>query len=245
MKRIPVITVCALLVGSLVIWLPASHGDKFGSFLKDLQKTVTGGGLSEETIVKGLKEALEIGTENAVGLVSQVDGYYKNSSIRIPLPGQVEKAESVLRAAGYGDKVDAFEKSMNRAAERAAPEAKGLFWDAIKQMNFADARKILEGREDEATRYFKDKTSPRLHEIFKPIVHDSMGEVGATRYYQDLDQKLSSIPFAEKFRFDLDEYVTNVALDGLFYMVAQEEKKIRQDPAARVTDLLKELFGQR
>jgi hypothetical protein len=145
---------------------------------------------------------------------------------------------------GYGDQVEAFEKSMNRAAERAAPEAKALFLDAVQAMHFEDARKILKGSDDAATQYFKDKTSDRLRKIFEPIVHDSMTEVGVTRYYQELDQKVSSIPFAEKFRFDLDKYVTDGALNGLFYMVAQEEKKIRQDPAARVTDLLKQVFGK-
>jgi hypothetical protein len=232
-----------LILFSLTGPLPAAHGDKFGSFLKDLQEKVTGGQSSDDRIIQGLKQALEIGTENAVTRVSQVDGFYRNPKIRIPLPGPVEKVEGVLRTVGYGDRVDAFEKSMNRAAEQAAPEAKSLFWDAIRQMDFEDAREILEGREDEATRYFREKTSARLEEIFKPIVHDSMAEVGATRYYQDLDQKVSSMPFVEDFRFDLDEYVTDEALDGLFYMVAQEEKKIRQDPAARVTDLLKEVFG--
>jgi hypothetical protein len=243
-KRISLVVLFAMVLGVMVVFVPRAHGDTLGSFLKDLQQKVTGSGLSEDTIVRGLKEALEIGTEKAVSRVSQVDGYYRNPNIRIPLPGPVEKAESVLRTVGYGDQVDAFEKSMNRAAERAAPEAKRLFWEAIRQMKVEDARNILEGSDDAATQYFKEKTSVRLHEIFKPIVHDTMGEVGATRYYQDLDRKVTSMPFGETFRFDLDEYVTDEALDGLFYMVAQEEKRIRQDPAARVTDLLKEVFGE-
>jgi len=188
-------------------------------------------------------EALQIGTGNAVLNVSQVDGYYKNPQIRIPLPENVQKVEKILRTVGYGPKVDAFALSMNRAAERAAPEAKSLFLDSIRQMTFSDAKKILQGRDNEATLFFEDKTRGRLHELFRPMVHTAMSEVGVTRWYQELDAKVRSIPFAERMSFDLDTYVTDKALDGLFHMVAEEERKIRQDPAARVTDLLKEVFG--
>lgn len=213
-------------------------------FLKGIGETFLGGGeLSESTIVKGLREALEVGTVNAVQIVSRVDGYYKNPKISIPLPDSVRKVEGVLTAVGYGPKVDAFKLSMNRAAERAAPKAKAIFFDAIKQMTFSDARKILQGRDNEATLYFKDKTHGQLHELFKPTVHTAMSEVGVTRAYQDLDAKVRNIPFAERLSFDLDEYVTNKALDGLFFMVAEEERKIRQDPAARITDLLRKVFG--
>jgi len=236
-----------LFMGMLVVLTGQfALAQQIGDVLKGLQKGAGGGSTASDTeIVNGLKEALRIGTGNAVTLVSKTDGYYKNPKIRIPLPDTVQKTEKILRAAGYGSKVDEFELSMNRAAERAAPEAKGLFVDAIKQMTFTDARKILKGRENEATLYFKDKTSPRLREIAKPIVHKSMGEVGVTRSYQDLEQSARSVPFAGAFSFDLDQYVTDQALDGLFLMVAEEEKKIRQDPVARTTDLLKKVFGSR
>jgi hypothetical protein len=173
-----------------------------------------------------------------------VDGYYGNPQIKIPLPDSVKKVEKALRAVGYGSKVDAFELSMNRAAEKAAPKAKALFVDAIKQMSFQDARKILNGRDNEATLYFEDKTRGKLNEIFRPIVRSSMSQVGVTRQYQALDAKVRTIPFTESLSFDLDQYVTDGALDGLFFMVAEEERKIRQDPAARVTDLLKEVFSK-
>ena len=236
-----------LLLGMLLVWAgQLAYAQQIGDVLKGIQKGVGGGSaVSETEIVNGLKEALQIGTGNAVQTVSKVDGYYKNPKIRIPLPDTVQKTEKILRAAGYGSKVDEFELSMNRAAERAAPEAKGLFVDAIKQMNFTDAKKILNGRENEATLYFKDKTSPRLREIGKPIVRKAMGEVGVTKSYQDLEQSARSVPFAGTFTFDLDQYVTDKALDGLFLMVAEEEKKIRQDPVARTTDLLKKVFGSR
>jgi hypothetical protein len=231
-----------LAVGLVVGPIGVAHA-KLGDFLKGVTNVLQGTSLTDDKIIRGLKEALQIGTSNAVGTVSKVDGYYRNPKIRIPLPEAVQKTEKALRLAGFGPKIDAFELSMNRAAEQAAPEAKAIFWDAVKKMSFDDARKILNGRENEATLYFQDETSDRLHEIFKPIVHDAMAKVGVTRSYQELDSKVRQIPFAERWSFDLDDYVTGKSLDGLFLMLAEEEKKIRTDPAARVTDLLKEVFG--
>lgn len=216
----------------------------FQDILKEAKKFLgTSDSVSESDIVDGLKQALEIGTTKAVDLVSKEGGYFNNPEIKIPLPGEVQKVEKLLRGTGFGSKVDAFELSMNHAAERAAPEAKSIFWDAIKEMKIDDAKKILDGGDDEATLYFKDKTYARLENIFEPIVEQSMGEVGVTRAYQDLNAKLESIPFADSFSIDLDKYVTEGALNGLFQMLAEEEKKIRSDPAARVTDLLKKVFG--
>ena len=231
------------LVMSLLSIGPPTASAQLKDFLKSIGDALGGGELSENKIIRGLKEALQIGTTNAVGIVSKLDGYYKSSKIRIPLPDSVQKVEKILRAVGYGSKVDAFELSMNRAAERAAPEAKAMFLNAIKQMTFSDAKKILQGRDNEATLYFEDKTRGRLHELFRPIVHSAMSEVGVTRWYQELEAKVRSIPFTESLNLDLDGYVTNKALDGLFFMVAEEERKIRQDPAARITDLLKDVFG--
>ena len=238
-RILPVLMLAALGVGLT----PASHAG-FGDLLKDAKQAVgLGGGLSDSKITKGLKEALEIGTSNAVDIVSRTNGFYKNPKVKIPLPKVVRKVEKVLRAVGYGEEVDAFELSMNRAAEKAAPKAKSLFWDALKQMTFSDARKILKGKDNEATLYFEDKTSDKLSKIFKPIVHKAMAKVGVTRKYQDLDAKMRSTPLGKGLSFDLDEYVTDGALKGLFYMLAEEEKKIRKDPAARVTRLLKDVFG--
>ncbi|MBW2038051.1 MAG: DUF4197 domain-containing protein [Deltaproteobacteria bacterium] len=233
-----------LLITLAIIQTPSAHAG-LGDFLEGIKKALEGEELSESKIIQGLKEALQIGTGNAVKTISKKNGYYRNPKIRIPLPEAVQKVEKVLRAVGYGPKVDEFELSMNRAAERAAPEAKALFWDAIKQMTFSDARKILNGRDNEATLYFKDKTHDRLHEIFKPIIHTAMSKVGVTRTYQDLEAKVRSIPFADRLNLDLNGYVTDKALDGLFSMVAEEERKIRRDPSARVTELLKEVFGSK
>lgn len=233
-----------LLIGLATIQPTPTYG-QLTDILKGIRKALKGGGLSESTIIQGLREALTIGTGNAVANVSRLDGYFKNPKIRIPLPEKIQKVEGILRTVGYGPEVDAFELSMNRAAERAAPEAKALFVNAIKQMTISDARKILQGRDNEATLYFENKTRGRLHDLFEPVVHGALSKVGVTRLYQQLDAKVRAIPFAEKISFDLDEYVTDKGLDGLFFMVAEEERKIRQDPVARVTDLLEEVFGSR
>lgn len=238
------IIIIALLIAFFSIQTPIAIAG-FADFFKTAKKFLGGEELSEGKIIQGLKEALEIGTSNAVKTVSKVHGYYKNPKIKIPLPGVVKKVEKILRGVGYGEKVDAFELSMNQAAEKAAPKAKALFWDTIKKMSFADARKILNGRDNEATLYLKEKTQDRLTGAFKPIVHDTMSKVGVTRSYQALDAKVRTIPFAGNLSFDLDQYVTKGALDGLFFMLAEEERKIRQDPAARVTDLLKQVFGSK
>jgi len=242
--RIRAFLAIILLLGIVTIQPPPAEA-KWTDIFKSIEKAIKGGKLSDSTIIEGLKEALRIGTGNAVTNVSQVDGYFKNPKIHIPLPEKIQKVEKLLRGVGFGSKLDAFEQSMNRAAERAAPEAKSLFIDAIKQMTISDARRILQGRDNEATLYFEGKTRDRLHQLFKPIIHGAMSEVGVTRAYQVLDSKVRAIPFADSITFDLDTYVTDKGLDGLFFMVAEEERKIRQDPAARVTDLLKEVCGSR
>jgi len=232
-----------ILVVSIIGGVHFGFAAGLSDLLKGAQETFgSKGGLSNDEIIQGLKEALQIGTQNAVKLVSKPDGYYQNPDIKIPLPESVQKVEKLLRAAGYGAKVDSFELSMNRAAERAAPEAKSIFGDAIRQMTFDDAKKILNGRDNEATLYFENKTSDRLQEIFKPIVKDAMGEVGVTQSFQDLNARAQSLPFGKSLSFDLDQYVTDGALKGLFKMLAEEEKRIRTEPAARVTDLLKKVF---
>jgi len=241
-SRILIIVISLLFVFSYGRQVEAGFQD----WLKETAKKLGGEkGLSEDEIINGLKQALEVGTSNAVTTVSKTDGYFKNPKIRIPLPENVMKVEKLLRATGFGNQVDEFELSINRAAERAAPEAKTIFWDAIKQMSFTDAREILNGPDNAATLYFQDKTSDRLQEIFKPITHQAMSEVGVTRYYQSIDEKMKTIPFADQMSFDLDQYVTDKALNGLYLMLAEEEKKIRDDPAARVTNLLKKVFGNK
>jgi enolase len=159
------------------------------------------------------------------------------------MPAKIQKVADVLGKVGYQKQVDEFVLSMNRAAEKAAPQAKSIFVGAIKEMSFEDAKKILNGGDTAATEFFKGKTSGKLSEAFKPIISSSMDEVGATRNYKEMMGKYTSLPFTKAESLDLDQYVTNKSLDGLFFMVGQEEKKIRTNPAARVTDLLKTVFG--
>jgi Protein of unknown function (DUF4197) len=203
-----------------------------------------GGGLSDVKIGSGLKEALKIGTQNAVNLTGRLDGYFMNQAIKILMPEKLQTMEKGLRAVGFGPQVDEFILSMNRAAERAAPAAKSIFWDAIGEMTFEDARKILGGGNTAATDYFKAKTTDKLTVAFKPAVDQAMNEVGVTRQYKELVGQFQSIPFMKSESLDIDHYVVTKALDGLFYVVGEEEKKIRTNPAARVTDLLKEVFGK-
>jgi hypothetical protein len=215
--------------------------------LDRLFKNLGGGeksGLSDAKIGSGLKEALQIGTENAVHFTGKEDGFFLNQAIKILMPEKLRTFEKGLKAVGYGAEVDEFVLSMNRAAEKAAPFAKKIFWDAIGEMTFEDVRKILSGNDTAATDYFKDKTTDRLTGIFKPIVSDAMNEVGVTRQYKELIGRYEGIPFVKKETFDLDHYVVTKALDGLFYMVGEEEKKIRKNPAARTTELLKDVFGK-
>ncbi len=201
-------------------------------------------GLSEVKVGSGLKEALKVGTENTINLTGRTDGFFRNQAIKILMPKTLRKLEKPLRMVGYGDQVDELVLSMNRAAERAAPFAKEIFWNAIAEMTFEDARKILAGSDTAATDYFKGKTTDKLVAAFRPVIEKSMNEVGVTRQYKKLVGRYEGIPFTNSVVFDVDQYVVKKAMDGLFYVLGQEEKKIRNNPAARVTDLLKEVFGK-
>jgi hypothetical protein len=231
----------AIVLVILLFATPASA--QFDQILKTLGLSQPHG-LSDEKISSGLTEALKIGTENAVRFTGRLDGYFKNQAIKILMPEKLQTMEKTLRTVGLGPQVDEFILSMNRAAERAAPAAKQIFWDAIGGITFQDAKKILSGNETAATDYFKAKTTDNLTTAFRPIVDKATNEVGVTRQYKGLVGRFQSIPFVKAETMDIDQYITAKALDGLFYVVAQEEKKIRTDPAARVTDLLKEVFGK-
>lgn len=236
---------CSILF-LFAILLFAVTGSHAG-FFDDIIKGVSGGSEAETdegTIISGLKEALSIGTENAINNVSQVDGYFGNEIIKILMPEKIQNVANVLSKVGFQKQVDDFILSMNRAAEQAAPKATGFFVDAIKEMSFEDAGEILKGGDTAATDYFRGKTSNKIYDAFKPVISLSMDEVGVTHNYKEMMSKYESIPFVEKETLDLDHYVTNKALEGLFSMVGQEERKIRTDPTARVTDLLKNVFGK-
>lgn len=195
-------------------------------------------------IIAGLKEALSIGASNAVVDVSNVGGYFENQAIKILFPQENRQTSDMLRKFGFGKVVNDFEHSMNTAAEQAAPKAKAIFFDAITQMTFDDARRILNGPDTAATDYLRAKTSTTIAGLFHPIITDSMNKVGVTRLYKQMVEPLKVLPIDLPVPVDLDGYVTEKALNGLFVMVAEEEKKIRLDPTARVTELLKDVFGK-
>ena len=223
---------------------PASA--QLDSILKEMDTLTRPGAATPGGVKVGaaLKQALQVGTENAVRLTGKTDGYFTNKAIKILMPDRLRTVERGLRTAGYGSEVDKLVLSMNRAAERAAPTAKKFFWDAIGEMTIDDAQRILNGTPTAATDYFKGKTSPSLRIAFRPIVEKAMNEVGTVRQYNELLGQAKAIPFLKTEDYELDRYVVGKALDGLYYVVGEEERKIRSDPSARVSDLLKEVFGK-
>ena len=205
----------------------------------------TGSGLSESKIGSGLKEALAVSTAKAVALTGRPDGFLKNAAIKILLPDKLRSAEKGLRFAGMGAQMDELEVGMNRAAEKAAPQAKQIFLNALQKMTIADARQVLTGGDTAATEYFKRQSSGDLRTAFTPIVHTAMEQVGVVKQYNQLTQHSMAASLVGGDSFNLDNYVVGKTLDGLFYMLGQEEKKIRTNPAAQTTALLKEVFGKR
>lgn len=232
-----------LIVGAVLFLLAGPASAQWDKLLKGLGGGGSAGaGLSDAKIGAGLKEALQVATEKTVGLTGKSDGYFANQAIKILMPEKLRNFESGLRAVGYGGQIDELVLGMNRAAERAAPQAKQIFFDAIGDMSFDDARKLLNGGDHAATEYFRGKTTPRLTTAFRPMVEQSMNQVGVSRQYKDLVGRFDSIPFAKSQAFDLDGYVVDKGLGGLFTVLGDQEKQIRTNPTARATDLLKEVF---
>lgn len=202
-------------------------------------------GVDAATAAKGLKEALRVGAKSAVALVSKPDGFLGNPEIRIPLPGAMKDMARGLKRIGFASQLDEFERSMNRAAESAAGEALDVFGKAIAEMSISDARGILAGGPTAATDYLKGTTSDELRARFSPIVEKSMARTGVVAIYDRLMQHWKALPLAARPNLDLDQYVTQKTLDGLFLMIGKEEGRIRSDPKARASDLLKRVFGSR
>ena len=218
-----------------------------GSGGLSLASPILGGGgsrpLTDLEIGNGLKEALRIGTQRVVGQVGAVDGYNADPLIHIPLPEDLRKVHNVLDKIGLASMTADLELKLNRSAERAAPEAKEVFWNAITEMSLDDVRGIWQGPDDAATQYFRGKMTLPLTDRFTPIVLDTMGEVGAIRSYDRMMSKYESIPFVPDVKADLTRYTVKKGLSGLFTYVAREEAAIRKDPAKRTTELLHRVFG--
>ncbi len=201
--------------------------------------------LSDDKITAGLKEALKVSTTKAVAATGKPDGFLKNEAIKIMLPDKLKTAGRGLRLVGMGPQLDELEVGMNRAAEQATPLAKQIFLNALMKMTINDARNILTGGDTAATEYFKNASSEELTTAFKPIVHKSLQNVGVIKQYNQVMQNSFAGPLLQNQKFDLDNYVVGKTLDGLFYMLGEQEKQIRKNPAARTTSILKEVFGKR
>ena len=242
----------ALGIG-LIFSVPAQAG-----FLSDLKKKVdsvvpsangntTGStassNLSLADITAGLREALKIGTERVVSQLGAENGYFSDADIHIPLPPELQQAQSYLKKFGLSALADDLELRLNRAAEDAAPATKQLFWNTITSMSFSDASQVLNGPDNAATEYFKRVASSDLAGIIRPVVDDSLKEVGALTTYDQLVGEYQKIPFVPDIKADLSEHAVNFALKGLFHYLAQEEAAIRKDPTKRSSELLMKVFG--
>ena len=241
----------ALVLGALISCVASAQMPKLDDIMKGVGSVpgLPAAGSSvgtgdAKTDAAGIKEALAVGTERAVNSLSRVDGYFGNAAVKILMPSSLQQVAEVARTVGYQKQVDEFILSMNRAAEAAAPLAARYFGDAIRDMTLDDVRGILTGGDTAATDFFNRKTRDKLYAAFKPVVSQKVDEVGATRAYKNMMGRYESVPMMGKQSLDLDDYVTNKSLDGLFHMVGEEEKKIRTNPAARTTDLLKTVFGK-
>lgn len=248
MKKITLITIILLSFKTTTIsaqgWKSLKNKAKAQTEKISIPKEITSSGvLSQDEVGRGLKEALNQGVNKGVEQLNKKDGYLKDPQIKIPMPDEAKNVEEKLRALGQGEKVDEAIESMNRAAEDAAKGAKDIFVAAIKGMTLTDAMSILKGEDDAATKYLNKATNNELTQKFEPVIKNSLDKVGATKHWQTVFGTYNKIPFVSKVNPDLEKYVTEKALMGLFIQVAKEELKIRQDPSARATDLLKKVFS--
>ena len=217
--------------------------NKLKNSVKTQVETPTASKLTNDEVISGLKEALSVGVDNAGKSASVMDGFNKNDLIRIPFPAEAENMQKSLRKVGMGKQVDEFELVLNRAAEEAAKEAAPLFLLAIKSMSVKDGLSILKGEDNAATSYLEESTKDSLYTTFRPIVEKALQTVNITKYWSPLASGYNKIPLTKKVNLDLEDYTTEKAMEGLFKLLALEEKKIREEPAARVSDLLKKVFG--
>jgi Protein of unknown function (DUF4197) len=224
----------------------AVKGDSSGKVVAAINKVSGnrgGGSLSNEDIINGLKQALTIGTDNSAKTLNKADGFFANAAIKILMPEEAKKAEKTLRQFGMGSLVDKAVLSMNRAAEDAAGGITNIFWDAIKGMTLTDGLSILRGGDFAATEYLKTNTTSQLTEKMRPVIEKSLAKTDATKYWKDVFTAYNKFS-KQAVNTDISAYVTEKSMAGIFYSIGQEEQKIRKDPAAQVTDLLKKVFAK-
>ncbi|MDP9042551.1 MAG: DUF4197 domain-containing protein [Bacteroidota bacterium] len=212
----------------------------------NIKKKVSGGGsssLSSEDITAGLKQALTLGAQKSADRLSAVNGFLGNKAVEILMPEQAQRVEKTLRNMGMGKLVDDAIASMNHAAEDASKSAAPIFINAIKSMTVTDGLNILRGSDTSATSYLRKSATPELTKAYTPVIDSALQKTGATKYWKDVFDTYNKLPLVSKIDPDLSSYVTQKAISGIFYYVAQEEIQIRKDPAAQVTDLLKKVFG--
>ena len=238
-----------LLLAALCLFSINAAAFDFGGVLKGLgdvganKNASSTASLSDQDVTHGLKDALAEGAGKAVSLLGRNNGYLNNDKVRIPLPDALQKAESLMKVLGQGKRMDEFKTSLNRAAEAAVPEAKTLLMDAIKNMSVADAKGVLTGGEDSATQYFRKVTGAQLHDRFLPIVGNAVNRYKLSEQYDSIAGTASKAGLIGKEQANMAEYVTNKALDGLFLMIAEEEKAIRSDPLGRSSEYVRKVFG--
>ncbi len=239
--------ILALFTGLTAAVCPAQSqiGDVWNKIKTAAPEKYTASPLTNDKITAGLKEALSVSTAKAVSETGRPDGFFKNQAIKILLPSNLKTVGKGMRLMGMGAQVDELELGMNRAAEQAAPEAKKIFLSALTQMSFSDAHNILAGGDTAATDFFKEHSSAELTQAFTPIVHQAMENVGVIQQYDKVMRSSGASMFAGSQKFNLDKYVVGKTLDGLFYMLGQEEKRIRTNPAAQTTALLRQVFGNK
>lgn len=245
--------VTSVVLFSLCSFLMVGTADAQGGLLSGARKALNSvkggnsGSLSSDEIVAGLKEALSRGAQKSADKLSAVDGFFKDAAVKILLPPEAAKVEKALRAAGFGKQVDDAILSLNRSAEDAAKSAAPIFLNAIKGMSVQDGVGILKGPDTAATAYLRKSTMSPLVAAFRPVIDSSLQKTGATKYWKVVFETYNKLPLSsfgqQKVDPDLSSYATGKTIDGVFYYVAQEEKNIRQNPAAQVTDLLKKVFG--
>ncbi|MCF8467385.1 MAG: DUF4197 domain-containing protein [Sneathiella sp.] len=247
MKAVVLGVACSL---ALVAPLQAGLLDQLQKTITDTTSSATGrssssttSNLSVDQITKGLKEALKVGTETVVGQIGAVDGYNADPAIHIPLPEKMQQAQALLKKFGLSGMADEVEERLNRGAEAAAPKTREIIWTAISEMKVEDAKKIYNGPDDAATQYFRNVSTAELTETVRPVMEQSLKDVGAISVYDSLIEQYKNYPMVPDIKTNLTDYATGMALDGLFHYLAIQEAAIRKDPVKQTTEILKTVFG--